>query len=80
MSTDIETVQLSANIKLEQLTPAALDGLIRAAYNGAFIVSRKTHWCRSEMKSITTPNDELLDCHWFLLELIHSYCTHVQND
>lgn len=38
-------VQLSDNIKLEQLTPAAPGGLIMAAYNGALILSRKFHVC-----------------------------------
>lgn len=44
MWTDIvtaKTVQLSDNIKLEQLTPAALGGLMEASYKGVLMQGRK---------------------------------------
>lgn len=44
MWTDIVTAQLSDNIKLEQLTPAALGGLMEASYNGALMQGRKLFW------------------------------------
>lgn len=41
MWTDIATVQLSDNIKLEQLTPAALGGLMGTSYNEAFYAGQE---------------------------------------
>lgn len=47
MWTDIvtaKTLLLSDDIKLEQLTPAVLGGLMEASYNGALMQGRKLCW------------------------------------